>query len=1161
MTKISHALYRGLLLLGIVSLVAGSSPALVSARVNDGVGNRPHSSMAKPRQESPKKNYVDGEVLVKFKDRSINLKNRTGRIQALRFAESRNLDKKEDVAKKNISLLSARKDAKGRKESVESMVARLRNDPSVEYVQPNFQYETQGISSNDPSRGELWGLDNVGQTVNGTEGTPDADIDAPEAWAVNEGTNADVIVAVIDTGVAYDHPDLAANMWDGTECVDDVNAALGACNHGYDFEDEDKTPLPTTSTHGTHVAGTIAAAKNNAEGIVGVAPHAKIMALKSSLTTAEIVRAIGFAAYNGATVINASWGGAADSCDGAYDEALYAAIQGFPGLFVAAAGNDATEHDGSSYVDLPSDYGHATDCWDGLANVISVAATDASDGLAWFSDYGSGYVDVGAPGTDVYSSVVDDSGTDVAFEAFDGVVAPALPDGWAAGGTDANWGTFDATETLGADWANVLYGDLAFPYAETADTTVRSTAYDLGGVATTMGFLTVCDTEYVTDSWADYMALEFSADGGETFDEIVRWDEAVFDEDSDPSGSTSAYFSFDLPAEYLTSNFVFRYRWVANGNADVGGGNGCLVDDVQLHSYPDKDGSDGLYDWFDGTSMATPHVAGLAALIEGYEPSLSASQVKNIIMTSGDPIDALDGITTTGKRINANNALLSVGDAILVAADKDALTDADILGENADLADVTDALTNPLPSVGSVNASTVTWSSSDADVVSDDGQTVVRPAFADGGATVTMTATITNGLASDTKDFVLTVLALPASTVATISSEVYAVSAGGTDSETITNVPPGTSKDDFLAALTMDEPHQNWLEDFLSDPVVTGDWLAVFAEDGETLVNYTVTTIPTSDKAIESFDFDDLDVTGHVHEDAKTISLRVPYGTDVTDLVPTIVTTGWFTVPSTGDAQDFTNPVTYTVFAEDESTVDYVVTVTVAARRSSGGGGGSGGGSSAATSSAAPASGTSSSGAGTVPVVTTLSPERIAENGISLDSEGRHVAPTTSSVGVSPFSQASQSVSAVEPGWLIRSSGSGSVYYVGSDGKRHVFWNAQTFFTWTDSWSNVVWVTDATLPTLALGSPMLPKPGVVLVKIVSDPNVYLVEADANGTFLLRHIVSESVATEMFGAAWADDVIDLEPTLFAHYERGDDVTAPEPVDLSSVRTRAQIAAAQ
>ena len=1074
---------RFLAALVVASVLFGLSPAAVSAK----------KMTAKLRPDAVTGSYVEGEVIVKFKERSVNLKTGTGGRKALQFAESKSLVKKDDIAGENISVLSSRKDAKGRVESVESMVARLRTDPSVEYVQPNFQYYPQEISTDDTSRGELWGLDNVGQEVNGTTGTEDADIDAPEAWAIDEGTNADVIVAVIDTGVAYEHPDLSASMWNGMLCLDDTGAPLGDCNHGYDFEDEDLTPLPTTSAHGTHVAGTIAAAKNNAEGIVGVAPNAKIMALKSSLTTAEIVRAMSFAEYNGATVVNASWGGGFGCFFGMYDEALYASIEAFPGLFVAAAGNDASEHDGDSNVGYPADFGHPTECWEGLDNVISVAATDSSDELAYFSDYGANYIDVGAPGTDVYSSVVDDSGTETLLETFADVEVPAIPEGWTTGGVDANWGTFDATASLGAEWGNVLFGDLAFPYAETADTTVDSPSFDLGGGAATMSFWTVCDTEWSAVDWVDYMALEFSADGGEEFVEYTRWDEALFDDNEDTAGATLAYYSFGVPAEYLVDGFVFRLRWVANGNEDVGGGNGCLVDDMEILSYPDKDGSDGLYDFYDGTSMATPHVAGLAALIEGYAPELTAAEIKEIILTSGDSLDSLDGLTTTGKRINAFSALQSIRDDALVAADKDALTDELILGENPDLANVTVALTNPLPALGSVNDSEIAWTSSDADVVSDDGQTVVRPAFEDGNAEVTMTATITNGLSSDTKDFSLTVLAL-------------------------------------------------------LDPA----------------------------KAIESFDFDDEDAEGDVDEDAKTVEIEVPNGTDVTELVPTIAFTGASVSPESGVAQDFTDPVTYTVTAADDSTQEYVVTVTV--RRRSGGGGGGGGGSSSATVAtpvvADPADESvdgsdetdttetttaSDSESVETPVVVAPTRESAAEAGITVDVEGRFVSPATTVVGISPFTQLAESVSKVQPGWLIRSTGSDSVYYVGADGKRHVFWDAQTFFTWSDSWTDVIWVTDATMPTLALGSPMLPKPGVVLIKIQSDPSVYKVDTDpTSGAFLLRHIASEGIATAIYGAGWADSVIDVEPTLFAHYAKGTDVSSAEAVDVSGMKSRLQIA---
>ena len=89
----------------------------------------------------------------------------------------------------------------------------------------------------------LWNLDNTGREISGKKGKPDADIDAPEAWKISS-KQKDVLVAVIDSGVAFNHPDLKANMWDGTDCVDEYGNYLGGCQHGFDFKDEDKTPLP-----------------------------------------------------------------------------------------------------------------------------------------------------------------------------------------------------------------------------------------------------------------------------------------------------------------------------------------------------------------------------------------------------------------------------------------------------------------------------------------------------------------------------------------------------------------------------------------------------------------------------------------------------------------------------------------------------------------------------------------------------------------------------------------------------------------------------------------------------------------------------------------------------------------------------------------------------
>lgn len=601
-----------------------------------------------------KKGYVEGEIIIKYKKDKVDLKTITGRSKAENFSKNKSIERKEDLSKNNISVAKI-KDGK----SVEDKIAELKNDSNIEYVQPNFQYYPTLISTNDTYKNNLWGLDNY-QPVNGVSGTPDADIDAPEAWAINEGTNLSVIVAVIDSGVAYNHPDLINNMWDGTNCRDENGSPLNGCNHGYDYENSDKTPLPTTSSHGTHIAGTIAATKSNGLGIIGVAPQAKIMALKTNYTTSQSIKAINFAQQNGAKVINASWGDVYKN--GSYspheylDQGLYDAIAGFSGLFIAAAGNDAQNHDsGNSGTKM---YPAAFD----LTNIISVAATDQNDNMVSFSDYGATSVDVGAPGKNIYSTVINEAGSNVLNETFGGVITPAVPSGWVKSGTNNNWGTIDATSWLNTIWGKVLYGDvLNYPYVQTANSTITSSNYNLSNSTAKIDFWTRCDTEYNMSSWTDYMALEFSNDGGSNFTEVLKWDEPFIDLDANSSGAAIYHFAnLSIPSQYLTNNFKFRLRWVANGNADTGNGDGCLVDDIVITKFTDKDGSDGLYGYSDGTSMATPHVVGLAALIWGYKPALSYTEVKNTILNTGDSVASLSGKTVSGKRINAYSALNSL---------------------------------------------------------------------------------------------------------------------------------------------------------------------------------------------------------------------------------------------------------------------------------------------------------------------------------------------------------------------------------------------------------------------------------------------------------------------------------------------------------------------
>ncbi|MBI2933694.1 MAG: S8 family serine peptidase [Planctomycetes bacterium] len=301
------------------------------------------------------------------------------------------------------------------KDGVEAREAarELAGHPDVEYVEPNFVVNTLDQIPNDPSFSQLWGLHNTGQTG----GTPDDDIDAPAAWDLGTGS-AQVVVAVIDTGIDYRHPDLTANVWvnsdeipgnnvddDGNGYVDDI--------HGYDFFNRDSDPLDD-HFHGTHVSGTIGGVGNNGVGVAGVCWTVRLMGLKflgggGSGDTGGAISAIQYAINNGAHVMSNSWGG------GAYSQALQDAITAAYDagiVFVAAAGNSNT--------DLPM-YPAACD------HVITVSAVDHNDMKASFSNYGLN-IDVAAPGVNVFSTKLSNtygaaSGTSMACPHVSGLAA------------------------------------------------------------------------------------------------------------------------------------------------------------------------------------------------------------------------------------------------------------------------------------------------------------------------------------------------------------------------------------------------------------------------------------------------------------------------------------------------------------------------------------------------------------------------------------------------------------------------------------------------------------------------------------------------------------------------------------------------------------------
>ena len=311
--------------------------------------------------------------------------------------------------------------------SLEAAIAALERHPEVEYVERDHIIRLDSHYDDETYFGQLWGLHNTGQSIGGQTGTPDIDINAPQAEATTLG-DANLVVAVVDDGVDFSHPDLAGRQWvnsgetanglddgDPLGYPDDIN--------GWDFCNDDATvhdpePHPTADFHGTHVAGTIAGSLNGV-GIVGVAPNVKVMALKficgqGGGLTSDAVLSIQYARAHGADVINASWGG------GGYSQALKDAIEASGLLFVASAGNGGSDQVGDNNDVAPVYPASYTS-----ANIVSVAAIDNKGFLGSFSNYGATSVDISAPGVDILSSVpVDQYASGYAYADGTSMAAP-----------------------------------------------------------------------------------------------------------------------------------------------------------------------------------------------------------------------------------------------------------------------------------------------------------------------------------------------------------------------------------------------------------------------------------------------------------------------------------------------------------------------------------------------------------------------------------------------------------------------------------------------------------------------------------------------------------------------------------------------------------------
>ena len=266
----------------------------------------------------------------------------------------------------------------------------LRADDDVVYA----EIDRRRSANADPYMPWMWGLQNTGNRFIG--GTPDADIDAPEAWALTvEGAEgpepirgAGVTVAVVDTGIDLTHEDLEGQV------ASEQNFVAGRA----------ATDVTDGTGHGTHVGGTIAGVRDNDMGIVGVASDSKLMVLRAlgdngSGLDSDIAEAFRYAGAHGARIVNASLGGSGTS------HTLDAAISEYPNtLFVVSAGNGGD--------DFAGDDNDAADIWpcnSPYPNVICVGASDKYDARGTFSNYGDQTVDLFAPGVKILSAIPFDT--------------------------------------------------------------------------------------------------------------------------------------------------------------------------------------------------------------------------------------------------------------------------------------------------------------------------------------------------------------------------------------------------------------------------------------------------------------------------------------------------------------------------------------------------------------------------------------------------------------------------------------------------------------------------------------------------------------------------------------------------------------------------------
>ena len=562
--------------------------------------------MTKKSNDSEKFNSLIDDLIIEDSVTFENVENSNGNIQIKSIAPN-------DNTNYVVSLV------KSSKYTEQELIDKLSNEKSIMYVQKNYKVKASSLTD-DPYGKYQWAIENIGQN----NGIANLDINPEKIYA---NSSSEKVIAIIDSGVDYTHPDLKNRIWNNPY----ISQNLLEGEHGYDFYNDDKDPMDDAG-HGTHVAGIIAAESDNNEGITGAFlefNNFKIMPLKflsssGSGYSYDAIRAYHYiykAQKLGTNVvaINNSWGGSPDYNDDILKTAIELVGKGpdFDGtgaLSICAAGNDSSNNDQviTTPACIESDY------------IISVAASNEKDELASFSNYGKKSVDIAAPGTNILSTVsyncfnpsIYENKSDLCsqYESFDSGLNDfkyKVSEGNVTTTTDNYFGNTGSSFKWEFDAISGYNYYLSIPYG------------------------TETEHQHVSEMIKVFTEYNNSADGKY----LIYYDNANYE---NISLNTSVDYENRIASGYPNQNYwdhiestnrkdgslVLLYTATQNCKVTVN------IDDFAVSTSNINENLFEKYDFYNGTSMATPYVTAAVGISANYAENDTPLKRKNRVLNS-----------------------------------------------------------------------------------------------------------------------------------------------------------------------------------------------------------------------------------------------------------------------------------------------------------------------------------------------------------------------------------------------------------------------------------------------------------------------------------------------------------------------------------------------